>query len=78
MPYEDIDLTIPTPQEICDGRAAAGLTMREACVLADIANASRWADYEAGRRRMTAARWLMFLLRTDQHPQYRLVKRRAA
>lgn len=78
MTYERIDLPIPTPQELCDARAAAGLTMREACELADIANASRWADYEAGRRRMTAARWLMFQLRTDQHPRYRLVQRRAS
>ena len=71
----EIEMTIPTAREVIRGRAAAGLTMREACELADIAHASRWAEYEAGRRRMTAARWLMFQLRTDQHPQYRLVRR---
>ena len=74
----EIELTIPTANEVRTGRAAVGLTMREACELADIAHASRWAEYESGRRRMTAARWLVFLLRTDQHPQYRLALRRAA
>lgn len=73
-----IEMTIPTAVEVIEARAAAGLTMREACELADITHASRWAEYEAGRRRMTAARWLMFLLRTDQHPEVRLVQRRAS
>jgi hypothetical protein len=73
-----IEMTIPTAVQVVEARAAAGLTMREACQLADITHASRWAEYEQGRRRMTAARWLMFQLRTDQHPHYRLTQRRAA
>jgi hypothetical protein len=63
---------------VIEARATAGLTMREACELADITHTSRWAEYESGRRRMTAARWLMFQLRTHQHPQFRLAPRDAA
>ncbi|WP_157731100.1 hypothetical protein [Variovorax sp. HW608] len=73
-----MDLPIPSPQEIRAGRLACGLTMQEACDLSDVAHQPTWAAYESGNRRMAASRWLLFQLRTDQHPRYRLVPRRGA
>lgn len=74
--HAHIDLTVPSPAEIRAARVAAGLTQAEACPLADIANQSAWAEYESGRRPMPAYRWFLFLLRTNQHPDLKLVRRK--
>jgi len=73
--HHDVDMPTPTPDEIRIARLAAGLTQAQACALADIAYQSKWAAYEAGTAPMNGMRWLVFLLRTDQHPQLKLVRR---
>jgi hypothetical protein len=69
------DLPIPTVEEM---KAAFGpLTYRE---IAAITGASVRAveSWMGGERRIDAARWELALLWIDQHPEYRLVKRRPA
>ncbi len=66
----------PTPAEIRAARERAGLSTAKAAELAGYGAQPRWAEIEAGRKAMDPSRWELFLLRTDQHPTLRLVKRR--
>ena len=63
---------------ISAARNRAGLTQAEAAILIYLGKTARWAEYEIGIRRPDPARFDLFLLLTDQHPMYRLVRRRAA
>lgn len=67
-------MTTPTPQEIASARIAAGHTPAEAA--AEIGLAVRtWQHYEAGDRKMLRAVLELYLLRTGQHPEKKLVKK---
>ena len=57
-------------------RRRARLTQAEAATLIYLGKASRWAEYETGLRRPDPARFDLFMLLTDTHPIYRLVKKR--
>ena len=64
----------PTPAEI---RALRGSrTQAEMARLAGLSGPVRWAQYEAGDRRPDARAWELLLLRLDEHPTHRLVRRR--
>lgn len=66
----------PPPEEIAKARAAAKLTQAEAASLVHLRSAVRWSEYERGALRIDPARWELFLLKTGQHPDYRLAHRR--
>lgn len=70
-------MTTPTPAEIAAARAAAGHTQEQAARLVGLSRRDRWSELETGKRPMDPARWELYLLLTDQHPTYRLTKRRA-
>lgn len=71
--------TQPTPDQILAARQTAGHTQAQAAELVGLSGGIRWAEYERGGptgRRIDACRWQVYLLATDQHPEYRLAKRR--
>ena len=53
----------PAPNEIRAARINASLTQKEAGALVHAALRT-WQDWEAGRRRMPAAAWELFLIKT--------------
>ncbi|HXD06912.1 MAG TPA: helix-turn-helix transcriptional regulator, partial [Burkholderiaceae bacterium] len=63
------DIPEPAPHEIVGARQASGLTQAQAAQIVGLSAQPRWAEYEAGRKRMPASRWALFLLMTDQHPR---------
>ena len=66
-------LPVPGPDEI---RAARGtMTQYQAAEAAGLSGPVRWAHYESGARRPSAAIWELFLLRTGQHPTHVLIAR---
>lgn len=76
-------LDFPTPAEIRAARDAAGHTQAQAATLVGLSGGIRWAEYErdqttATSRRIDPARWQLYLLMTDQHPEWRLSRRRPA
>lgn len=68
-------MNTPSPTIIRIARAAAGLTQAAAAQLVHLSAQSRWAEYERGSRKPDAARWELFLLLTNQHPEFTLRKK---
>ena len=71
----------PTPAQVRAARDAAGHTQEQAAALVGLSGGIRWAEYERDRdsptaRRIDPARWQLYLLMTDQHPDWRLSRRR--
>lgn len=66
---------LPSPAVITIARTAAGLSQAEAAHLVHLQAQPRWAEYENGKRRPDLARWELFLLLTNQHPNFRLTTR---
>lgn len=67
----------PSPDEIMAARLAAGHTQDEAARLVHLSRRDRWSEFERGIRPIEPARWELYLLLTDQHPTWRLARRRA-
>jgi len=65
-----------TPADVARARARANMTQASAADLVRLGSVARWGEYEAGIRTIDAARFELFLLLTDQHPDFRLSKRR--
>lgn len=70
-------MTHPSPDEIMAARLAAGHTQDEAARLVHLGRRDRWSEFERGIRPIGPARWELYLLLTDQHPFWRIVKRDA-
>lgn len=66
----------PTPERLKMARELAGLTQTKIAEIAGLKAWQRWQEYEAGKHKMDPARWELLLLRLDQHPTMRLVKRK--
>jgi len=66
----------PTTDEIRAARADANLDRAQAAALVHLGHAVRWAEYETGVRTIDVARWELFLLKTDQHPELKAPRRR--
>lgn len=72
----ELKLPSPSADAVRAAREAAGHTQRqaeEACGL----RPGRFHKFESGLEVMPAIRWEIYLLATDQHPQYRIVRRQA-
>ena len=54
-----------TTQEIKALRLARNLTQAQAAEIAYLGHRSRWAEYEAGKRRIPTYRWELFKQRTE-------------
>jgi DNA-binding transcriptional regulator YiaG len=65
-----------TPAMVVQARERAKMTQAEAAATVHLGAVSRWGEYEAGMRSPDPARFELFLLMTDQHPVYRVAKRR--
>ena len=65
-----------TPAMVVAARERAKMTQAQAAAAVHLGAVSRWGEYEAGMRTPDPARFELFLLVTDQHPVYRLAKRR--
>lgn len=77
-----MDFTTPTPQAVLAARQAAGHTQAQAAKAVGLGSHVRWSEYERDgaptSRQMDPARWQFYLLLTDQHPAFRLAKRRVS
>ena len=62
----------PSPEAIREARKAAKLTLSEAAWLVFVTRRG-WEGWEYGKRRMPWGLWLLFLLRTNQHPTAKLL-----
>ena len=54
---------MPSPQEIKDARAKAGLTQAQAAALVGVTDRA-WRYWERGSRSMPSSAWELFLLKT--------------
>lgn len=63
----------PTPADIAQARATAGLTQTQAGALVGY-TLRGWQDAESGRRNISASAWSLFLLATGQHPGYTAIR----
>jgi hypothetical protein len=70
--FPDWRLDEPSPVSIRAARQASGLPLAQAAYSCGLGAAPRWAEFEGGRRAIDPARWALFLLVTDQHPDLRL------
>lgn len=59
----------PSIEEVTAAREAAGLTMKDAALLIG-RHPNRWTEYESGVYPMPPPLWELFLVKTNQHPQY--------
>jgi len=66
----------PTKEQVKEARLKAGLTQKRAAELIYLASYQTWQRFELGQRTMSESDYELFLLLTDQHPVYRLAKRR--
>lgn len=70
--------TPPTKEQVLEARKAVGLTQEEAAEIAKLSSFTRWSEYERGVRNMEPARYELFLIKTEQHPNYAPVKQKRA
>ena len=79
-------ISSPTPQDVREARAAAGLTQAQAAALVSPAKGKSsyraWQVYEVevgqpDHRAIPLPTWELFLLLTGQHPTMKLTKKRA-
>ena len=79
-------ISSPTPQDVREARAAAGLTQAQAAALVSPAKGKSsyraWQVYEVevgqpDHRTIPLPTWELFLLLTGQHPTMKLTKKRA-
>ncbi len=66
----------PTPDQVLAAREHAGQTQEQAAVVVGLGGGIRWSEYERGVRTIDPARWQLYLLATDQHPEFRLSRRK--
>jgi hypothetical protein len=71
------DIIQPNPDEVRAAREDAKLDRASAASLVHLGHAVRWAEYETGQRCIDTARWELFLLKTGQHPDQKLIRRSA-
>lgn len=60
----------PTPEQVKDARLRADLTQQQAAELIYRNQPQRWSEFERGIQAMPASDWELFLVKTNQHPQY--------
>ena len=72
-----IEISFPKPDagQVRVARGAVGLTQAGAAKRCGLSSNVRWAEYESGKVLMDGVRWALFLLVTDQHPAWCLVKK---
>lgn len=61
---------IPAPADILAARTRAGLSQAEAAALVHRTERKRWSEWERGERSMQEAVWELFLMKTNQHPNF--------
>ena len=60
----------PTNKEIRALRRRSKLTQEEAANLVHLRSSQRWSEYEQGKINMSLARWELFLIKIDGHPDF--------
>lgn len=60
----------PSKEEVREARDIAGVSQMLAAELAHLGSVARWSEYERGLRNMDSARFELFLIKTNQHPDY--------
>lgn len=56
----------PTPEQIKQARETASLSQSDAAALVGSNSYQRWYEWETGKRNMPAAKFELFLLKTNQ------------
>jgi len=67
--YRAATLAQPTPAQIEQARAAAGLTQQAAAELVHRANSARWREWAGGKYAIDMAVWELFLIKTGLRRQ---------
>ena len=65
----------PSAAAILKARRQAGHTQDEAAQLVGLGSKKRWSEYETGVQPMDLARWTLYLLLTNQHPELEVIMR---
>ena len=65
----------PTAADCTSLRTRSNLTLDEMASLVHLAERQSWWRFEAGLRGCNLAMWELALLKTNEHPSYRLVPR---
>jgi hypothetical protein len=68
-------MKVPSAVVIRIARDRAGLTQAQAADLVHLGAQPRWAEHERGVQPIDLARWELFLLLTNQHPEFELTRR---
>ncbi len=61
----------PTKEQVKAARMAANLTQEQAAYVLYRDSLSRWSEWETGLKTMRPADWELFLVKTNQHPDFR-------
>lgn len=66
-----------SPEQVKQARLAAGLSAREAGALVGVSGLTwqRWEGQSSRQTEIPYAAWQLFLLRTNQHPDFILQKK---
>ncbi len=64
-------MKIPNSKEIRTAREKAGLTQAQAADLVHYSFSTGWSRVELGQTPMPLDKWELFLIKTNQHPQYK-------
>ena len=64
-------MKIPNSKEIRTARERAGLTQAQAAELVHYAFSTAWGRVEQGLTPMPMDKWELFLIKTNQHPQFK-------
>lgn len=56
----------PTPEQVKAARESAGLSQADAATLVGSNSYQRWYEWETGKRNMPAAKFELFLIKTNQ------------
>lgn len=66
---------IPSAETVKAARRAAALSQLDAANKIGLGSPQRWSEFENGHARIDPARWMLFLLLTDQHPEFEMKER---
>ena len=71
-----IELTQPRPEDVLQARLAAQHSQEEAAATVGLGGGIRWSEYERGVRSIDPVRFALYQLMTNQHPEWRLSRRK--
>lgn len=75
MFFNDLVVSIPSPEDIKDLRTSLGLSAAQCAKLINATDGSLWRKYEAGTVKPNKQTWTLFLLASGSHPIFKIENR---